>query len=580
MAWAQVPLRDADAPAAPPVGKYLPDPSAAPRPPSLQKPEIESPESSQDGSLQRLADYGITAEQLAAHSDGSPLESDPRSVDLLLRLLFRLEALPPGNVQRWARPAESLPTLLEARHGELRGLFQTTSGRVERVQQVKLEPRDAERLQFDRYYRCSCVVGKENTPVVVYTRHVPSAWLKEDKLNERIGLTGLYLGRGAPVGGQDALVMVAPRLAWYSDSILGDLGVDVGLLEKLDDAAPIQGGEQEVFYQLLTAVGQTGVSEALRNGQRVVKQRAQELVDRRRELKRREQALKMRVSSLPAQSEEATEAGSELRRTSDELVRLKHQLDRVQTGFSELLPMLEDPKMQAGKMFLVRCLARRILEIKVTDPDIRRRYGLDHYFQIDAIATLEQTVRLKSPRRTADGRIVYETQEMWSHPITFCVRSLPEGLTAGEQVHEEVVVPAFFFKNWSYDTSDLEGGKAPRRVAPLLIAREPIRLLPPPSDKNALAGVLSGILFATVVIGVWIAVWRANRGDRQFEATLFGRQLAGDGAVSLNQLDLNIAEEPNFRHLNQAAAEEVSSSPISGGEPPATGKPMPGEQGA
>jgi len=553
-----------DGPVAAPFEDQLPEPGVQTQPSlagtageQFQQHGLQS-HATAEGSLQRLADYGITAEQLAAHADGQPLEEEPQAVALLLKLLFRLDTLPPGKLQQWALSGEDFEALALARPGQQRGLCFSVNGRVQRVQEIKLQPRDADRLQFPRYFRCFCLVGPADTPVVVYARHVPAAWLKDDKLDQRISVTGIYLGRGAPVGNEDALVMVTPRLAWHSDSLLGDLGVDVGLLGNVADGGPIAGSEQEIFYQMLAAVGRTGVAESLRNAQRELKQRYRELLDRRRELTERAPALKKRVAAAASGSETAAEARAELRRNTEELGRLTLQIERVVSGASELLPMLEEPKRQHGKVKLIRCLARRIVEIKITDPEIRRRFGMDHYYQIDALGTLELTVRVHTRQGVQDGKVAYETKEMWSYPVTFCVRSLPEGLSPGEQLHEEIAVPAFFFKNWSYDTSDLEGHSSTRRVAPLLIAREPIRLLPPQSGSNTLAGVLSGVLFATVVLGIWIAVWRAHRADRQFQSKLLGIGAGSEGGVSLNELDIKVADEPNFRHLSEPVEEEVS----------------------
>lgn len=549
------------APAAPIVGEVHPLPSA-PGSAAGARAEVEAPTFKDNGPRERLAALGITAEHLAAHVDQQPLEKEPQTVELLSRLLLRLETLPPADFQRWGQTTEDFSQMSQAGRPELRGLFFAASGRVQRVQQVQLGPRDADRFQFERYYRCACLLGTSGTPAVVYTRHVPPSWLTADKLDERIGLVGLYLGRGAPAGEDDTLLMVVPRLAWHSDSLLGDLGLDIGLLEEVTDGGPITGEEAEIFYQLLVAAGRVGVSESLRHAKTELKQRGIELMALRRELTEREQALQGRVASSPKGSPEAAAAAVELRKITavelrkitEELRRLKEKIVRVESGTSELLPMLAEPQRSRGRLVLVRCLARRILEVKVTDPEVRRRFGFDHYYQVDAIANLELTVRLNAPRRVEQGRVVTEVQDMWSHPVTFCVRRLPQGLSAGEKLHEEIIVPAFFFKNWSYDTLDLEGDKSGRRMAPLLIASEPIRELPPPSGTNSTAGLLAGALIAVVLIGIWIAVWRTNRAARRLKSAMLARHLAAGGAVALNQLDLSAVEVPNFRHLDEPLA--------------------------
>jgi hypothetical protein len=71
--------------------------------------------------------------------------------------------------------------------------------------------------------------------------------------------------------------------------------------------------------------------------------------------------------------------------------------------------------------------------------------------------------------------------------------------------------------------------------------------------------VLSGVLFAAVVAGIWIAVWRAHRADRQFQPRLLGIGAGGEEGVALDKLDIEVAEEPNFRHLSEPVEKRAAS---------------------
>ena len=54
---------------------------------------------------------------------------------------------------------------------------------------------------------------------------------------------------------EEEIIGIAARLAWRPDTPLGRLGVDVGLLEDVQDRRPLTVAERQAFYSILAAAG-------------------------------------------------------------------------------------------------------------------------------------------------------------------------------------------------------------------------------------------------------------------------------------------------------------------------------------
>ena len=53
-----------------------------------------------------------------------------------------------------------------------------------------------------------------------------------------------------------------------------------------------------------------------------------------------------------------------------------------------------------------------------------------------------------------------------------------------------------------------------------------------------MAGAIAGGLFLLPLMGVWLALWRYGRSDRQFRRQTIAKTLAIDSAESLNEIAL------------------------------------------
>lgn len=287
---------------------------------TTSKPEAEKLQAEFESLLDLMQ---IGPRQLATLSDGKPLDVSQR--ETVLRILSRLDDLPPEDVQRWARPQKDI-SLIPAAANAARGHFYRLAGNVVSVETVKLSAEDARRLMFAQYYRVRMLLGDEKRAIAILTRAVPGAWLEQERLDARATAVGLFLRLAENNVGGNEPVFAASRIAWHPPGALGELGMDVGLLGDLRDRTSIGAGQRECFYQMLAAVGRAKAGELTRLA--------------REELKR-----------------------------------------RGEKSFS-VVPLFNDPAKERGRLVLLSGTARRVVKVFVKDADIVRRFGIRHYYEI------------------------------------------------------------------------------------------------------------------------------------------------------------------------------------------------------
>jgi hypothetical protein len=157
--------------------------------------------------------------------------------------------------------------------------------------------------------------------------------------------------------------------------------------------------------------------------------------------------------------------------------------------------------------------------VRVEDPDIVKRFGIDHYYELYLF-----------------------TDDSQGNPLVFCVRDLPEDMPTGDgpRYGESVRVAGFFLKSWSYRPGAGSDGQRPgnaRQLAPLLVGREPVWYPPPGTSSTTLVGAVAGAAFLLVLLGVWLVAWRYDRGDRRFRRRIRERHDQGEGVVSPEELN-------------------------------------------
>ena len=411
----------------------------------------------------RLFDFGTS--EWSYFQDGRALEAG--EFEPTYRLLDLLPRLDEVQRHRW----RTVPTdwsRLEADPDSARGELFSVAGHVRTRTTILLPPETARRFRYDRIYQLDVQSLIDGRPLVVYARHLPAAWLAGDHIPPLEGwpirCDGLFLKRGADVGEQASLVFATDRIGWYPDrvdthlgvsagaALLGSVGMDLSRLDSLDQGRPLGNADREAFYQLLWSVRRFDPQ---------------------------------RLATSPP------------------------------VAAFDVVAALQEPQRLAGQRSRIRGLARRAILIRVADPDIQERFGIDHYYEVELFMPLPQPLKLRDPR---DGREL----EYQNFPVTFCAMELPREMPLGDEIRQLVDVDAFFFKVWSYRsrfTSGTESEAAstvPRRqLAPLLIAAN-VQLPQPTTTRNPWpVAVLCLVVFGGVAAALAARWWYAP-ADQQF----------------------------------------------------------------
>jgi hypothetical protein len=421
-----------------------------------------------------LERYEIGASQLEGFFSGEPL--GPGEEDVLAKILFRIPRLGREFFEAW-RIKDVTWDQLAASPGEYRAQLFALRGKATQVTEHRILPELAELVEFESYYRVRIELTDSPFQAIVCTRQIPASWQIGVPLSEPAATDGLFLkiGGSAKVDGKEGgdadpkpdLVFAAGRVAWFPDReqpangigpdqlALAAAGFDLGLFDDLRKAngRGLGDADREAFYQLLSA------------------------------------APRLSSSTAPRRSPSDTVAAS----------------DRV----LDIVPLLERPQEHQLRQFPVQGIARRITRIAVGDVDIQRRFGIDHYYEIDLFLPLgEKTLRFgKDP--TGEENPVYTN----SFPATLIVRELPSNLQPGDKLYEQVGAEAVFFKLWTYRSGYTQkfGGLQP---APLFVAQS-VETVKVTSTASVASGVLVGAAFAVALAVIGVIFWWFRGSDRE-----------------------------------------------------------------
>ena len=234
---------------------------------------------------------------------------------------------------------------------------------------------------------------------------------------------------------QERHVFAAPAVQWYPDTWLGNLGFDVGSFDRV----PVS---------------------------RVTELEQHDEETNRRTFKFTESDSEPFYGLLQAVS--ATPAGW----LEEEAMKQQTQTQQAETPFN-VTDLFNRPHEMRGKPVLLRGTAKRIVPTPVTDSEVQSLFGIDCYYQIYLF-----------------------TDQSQGHPLVVCVRSLPEGMPAGDagDFSETITVAAILYKLWIYETP--EGP----HYAPVLVGRSPV--WHPHSQPLPSVTAFSLTLFFTLVL-IW-----------------------------------------------------------------------------
>ena len=450
--------------------------------------------------------FDIGASQLTALTDGQPLQSDDE--ETVLRILFAIRRFQPDDMEQWRR---DLPPWSELSDGPdaLRTEVFDLHGRVRGFEQRELLPEVERLFQRKHYYVVNVVNAKDDVPMEVCCLEIPESWKKASSLNERIQAYGMFLKLGGEVGGRASYVFATSRISWRPDSAtqipnvstseqyLAELGVDISLFEvarERNGRSRMGAEDREAFYQVKDAASRADSS----------------------------------------------------------------QVKQISRPFS-LTGAIQKPQPLQGGFFTVRGKARRITRVVISEreSDIRERFGIDHYFQIDFFIPLGDLTLQLSGKGDQTASPIYQN----GFPAIACVRSLPpelfeanerlaEGKSGEELLNEEIELTGVFFRLWAYKSEYVDAFDAKQKqVSPMFLGSMPTMVKQPPT-RNPYLGIGVGAVFIVALGAIWISVYRAGKSDTRFERdTLRKRRQSADGK-SLDDLGIEAESGPDFSNLD------------------------------
>lgn len=430
--------------------------------------------------------------------DNRPLTSD--ETNTIQQLLFHIPLIEHYRLYRLQEERLSWPQLMKQPAAHRASVFRL-AGRVKRVQRMTISSDDAYLLEYKHYFLVTMRLDDAPHDVKIFTRQIPQVWQSDRKVDYRAGVTGLFLKMGSSVESAGPAIFAAARIAWFPDredkklgvtadvAWLGELGMDVGLLETVRrlNRRKLTAEDSDSFYQLLSAVGRAKAKEMQR-------------------------------------------------RAPDEF---------------KLTSLLQNPQRHHGRLMVVEGNARKVTRISIDEADIQSRFGIDHYYQIDVLVPLHnQHIRLG--KDTKDKQAPRFTS---SFPVTICVRRLPDNLKkivaeSEDNLNERIRVPVFFYKIWTYTSQFItEHDRGNQQVSPMLIGLEP-QLVSTETHSNPYLSIVTGLIFAAALVGIWWGIWRYNRADKQFSRDTLRRQYELKEGQSLNDMGIQAKDGPDFSNLD------------------------------
>jgi len=431
------------------------------------KAEMERPTNPRE----MFRDLGVGDNYFDQLADGSPL--DPTENNTLLRVLFRLRSFPATDMKQWALKAQKLPEAVE-QPNEFRGSIFRLRGRVLEVEPMAPSAELAQRYELTAYFRCRLQLDGSDQFAEIYTENVPKAWRKGAKPNAPSGVLGVFLKIADPT----TLVFAAPRLAWYPNDLLGRLGMDVGLLDDVQNQEPITAAERNAFYGMLDAVGRAKPGQLLRQAEANLPK----IHDGRRW---------------------TTRGGQE--------------------AYS-VVPLFNEPDTQRGRLVALSGVTRRIEKIHVNEPDIVARFGIDHYYQVSLFTDDSQGNPLTFCVRELPEGMPFGNLPQYAESVRIAGFFFKSWSYRVPRVTDPTLPPG--------------SPKRQYQLSPLLIGRSldwypaPTKPTENPSSNYVIIG-----LFLLVVAIIWIVGWQARRREKRWIDHAVGGSPKFDEGINLEHVD-------------------------------------------
>lgn len=267
-----------------------------------------------------LGMYGVDESHWRGFFPGRDVGQD--ETEGLLRALYAVRRFSLEQIEHWVDSKARWSDWVDEPQ-QHQGAILLLRGRLRKVQRIKTLPELVERLDIEHYYRCEIQIADGGPLTIVYALHVPQAWNLDQPMDESVSWRGFFVKLANAVDAPPVPVWICQRVAWHCDQgklkRLGNLGMDVGLLDDVTNRSAISGQERECFYQLLAAVGRANTADL----------------------------------------KSAT--------------RRRYKVE----------PLFNRPDEAKGQLVALHGTTRRAILIRIEDQDIVTRFGLDHYYELE-----------------------------------------------------------------------------------------------------------------------------------------------------------------------------------------------------
>ena len=391
----------------------------------------------------------------------------------LCRVLWRLGQRSPEVLDQISRAAPA-PTTWHEHPTEMRGQWCAFSGQVISSKTIPLVAEAQGSFPFTEIHRLVVRPVDQGPPAIVYCRSVSRAWKRmeasEIPFNEPCRVVGVFLKTLTEPDRDSQPLVAAGHVSWY----------------------PRQGNFAAKVPPSWVELAQLGIDMSL-----------WDQVRQQKPLVAEDRECFYQLLSAAGAAEFLTSTGP--------------------TARLDIPAVLQDPIRHQGTPYEVRGTARRVVRVEVESAELRQRFGVDHYFEVDMFVPLDPPVRLLQQPQGSSSAEPGTGQLFSTFPVTCCVRKWPAHLPIGDKVTQEVRVVGCFFKVWTYasefmsraDESSGAGGNARsgpsarRQPSPLLIAHRADPVAPQTPAYPPLGWGIGGAFVMVCGVLLW---WHRREG--------------------------------------------------------------------
>ena len=374
----------------------------------------------QDDSPRELA--GISAS--VSFDTKDDLRLDPQA-KTAVNMLYRLQKASPATLDRFAAFSKDV-RLTQARDEtiDFRFWLFRFPANLTKIQKVPIADAPPTSDSIGHLYRCTALATDSTGSSIlctILTRSIPSQLPLETEIDTPIQVTGLLYCRALvstpmEVGptdqptdaNQPTLVFIADRLGWFPK-------------------------KESVADKQMVALASTGFDVAQLD----------------------------RIKSCNGKALGTKDADA-----------FYHLLTTVGTGHDippavPIKSVIAKSTENIGARVELTARCRACTKVKVSDPDKRERYGIDHFYQMFVFPDLDQAIVLTENTPDGPAKAVYKR-----FPVTICATQLPAGLSPEDVTGNPISIDGTFFRIWKYDAEINQQANTSATISPLIITRD------------------------------------------------------------------------------------------------------------